>query len=147
MKISWGTGILIVILVFMAASISMTVYFMNQDVHLVTDNYYEKELVYQQQIDKMQRTYDLNEEVKMKFNGSIVTLIFPGAYLDNSISGELYFYRPSDPNKDFKLPLQINEEGNQVIPVKGLEKGFWRLKLNWTMEGNDYYNERAININ
>ncbi len=33
-----------------------------------------------------------------------------------------------------------------MILVERLEKGFWRLKLNWTMDGNGYYNERAITI-
>jgi len=44
------------------------------------------------------------------------------------------------------LPLLVSEEGSQIIPVERLEKGFWRIKLNWTMDGNGYYNERAITI-
>jgi hypothetical protein len=47
---------------------------------------------------------------------------------------------------DFKIPLELNDEGNQLILAKNFEKGFWRLKLNWTMGGNGYYNERAITI-
>ena len=42
MKISWGTGIVIGIIVFVVISITMTIIFMTQDVSLVSDNYYEK---------------------------------------------------------------------------------------------------------
>ncbi len=145
-KISWGTGIAIGIIVFVIISITMTVIFMTQDVSLVSDNYYEKSLSYQEEIDKQSRTKSLDEEVKINFNGEVINILFPSTYLDKDLSGEIYFYRPSNPALDFKLPLHLGEDGNQIIPTQRLEKGFWRLKLNWTMDGNGYYNERAITI-
>ena len=145
-KINWGTGILIGIIVFVTISITMTVIFMTQDVNLVTDKYYENSLQYQEEIDKQSRTIALNEEVEINFNGEVISILFPSAYLDKNISGEIYFYRPSNPMLDFKIPLELNDEGNQLILAKNFEKGFWRLKLNWTMGGNGYYNERAITI-
>lgn len=145
-KISWGTGIVIGIIVFVVISITMTVIFMTQDVSLVSDNYYEKSLSYQEEIDKQSRTNSLDDQVKINFNGEIINILFPVEYLNNNISGEIYFYRPSDPNLDFNMPLDLNEEGNQMILVKDFEKGFWRVKLSWTMNGNGYFNERAITI-
>jgi len=145
-RVNWGTGIAIGIIVFVIISITMTVIFMTQDVSLVSDNYYEKSLSYQDEIDKQSRTKSLDEQVKINFNGEVITILFPSAYLDKNISGEIYFYRPSNPSLDFKLPLQVSTERDQIIPVERLEKGFWRLKLNWTMDGNGYYNERAITI-
>ena len=145
-KISWGTGIVIGIIVFVVISITMTVIFMTQDVSLVSDNYYEKSLSYQEEIDKQSRTNSLDDQVKINFNGEIINILFPVEYLNNNISGEIYFYRPSDPNLDFNMPLDLNEEGNQMILVKDFEKGFWRVKLNWTMNGNGYYNEKAITV-
>jgi hypothetical protein len=145
-KISWGTGILIGIIVFVVLSVSMTVIFMTQDVSLVSDNYYQKSLSYQEEIDKQSRSKSLDEQVEINFNGEVINILFPKAYLDKNISGEIYCYRPSNPALDFKLPLQLTE-GNQIIPVERFEKGFWRIKLNWIMDGNGYYNERAITIN
>jgi len=145
-KFSWGTGIVIGIIIFITLSVTMTVIFMTQDVSLVSDNYYEKSLVYQDEIDKQSRTKSLDEQVKIIFNGEVITVLFPSDYLDKNISGEIYFYRPSDSSIDFKLPLLVSDEGSQIIPAQRLEKGFWRLKLNWTMEGNGYYNERAVTV-
>ncbi|MBK9098391.1 MAG: FixH family protein [bacterium] len=145
-RINWGTGIVIGIIAFVVISVSMTVIFMTQDVSLVSDNYYEKSLTYQDEIDKQSRTQSLDEQVKINFNGEIINILFPVEYLNKNISGEIYFYRPSDSKLDFKLPLDLSEEGNQMILVKDFEKGFWRMKLNWMMNGNGYYNERAVTI-
>jgi hypothetical protein len=146
MKISWGTGLLVGIIVFVIISLSMTVIFMTQDVHLVTDNYYEKTLSYQDEIDKQNRTKALDEKVKILFNGKMVNIIFPSEYLIGNISGEIYFYRPSNPSLDFRIPLLLNENGNQFIPVERIEKGFWRLKIDWLMSENAYYYEGVIAI-
>jgi hypothetical protein len=146
-KISWGTGIAFGIIVFVIISITMTVIFMTQDVSLVSDNYYEKSLSYQEEIDKQSRTKSLDEQVKINFNGEVINILFPIAYLEKNISGEIYFYRPSNPALDFKLPLHLAEDGSQIIPTQRLQKGFWRLKLNWTMDGNGYYSEKSITIN
>lgn len=124
----------------------MTIIFMTQDVNLVTDDYYEKTLTYQDEIDKKSRTKALNEEVKINFNGKMISILFPSDYLNKNISGEIYFYRPSNPALDFKIPLQLSQEGIQVIPVERIEKGFWRLKINWLMNEYAFYNERAITI-
>jgi hypothetical protein len=145
-KFSWGTGVVIGIIIFITLSITMTVIFMTQDVSLVSDNYYEKSLEYQDEIDKQNRTKSLDEQVQINFNGELISVLFSADYLEKKISGEIYFYRPSDSSLDFKLPLQISEDGSQIIPVQRLAKGFWRMKLNWTMAGNMYYNERAITI-
>lgn len=146
MKINWGTGILIGVIIFIVIVFTMTVIFMSQDVHLVTDNYYEKTLTYQDEIDKQSRTMALDEEVAIKFDGELVNIVFPSEYLEENLSGEIYFYRPSNPDLDIEIPLQLSEQGSQVIPVKRLEKGYWRLKMNWTMDGKMYYNERSITI-
>jgi len=124
----------------------MTIIFMTQDVSLVSDNYYEKSLVYQDEIDKQSRTKSLNEEVKINFNGEVISILFPSDYASKNMAGEIYFYRPSDQKMDFKIPLQLSETGSQIIQTQNIEKGFWRLKLNWTMNGNEYYNEKAIII-
>ena len=123
----------------------MTVIFMTQDVSLVSNNYYEKSLSYQDEIDKQSRTKSLDEQVKINFNGEIIIISVPSDYISKDISGEIFFYRPSNPKLDFALPLQL-VAGSQKIPVERLEKGFWRIKLNWIMDGNRYYNERVITI-
>ena len=146
-RINWGTGILITIILFMSITVLTGIYLMNQDVQLVTDNYYEKDLKYQNQIDKLNRTAALEEKVEIKFDGLAVELVFPTSFDKSKLSGEIYFYRPSDRKKDFTIPLTLNSEARQIIPVTRIDKGFWRIKLSWSSDGIEYYNERAITVN
>lgn len=146
-RLNWGTGIAMGIIVFIAISVTMTVIFMNQDVDLVTDKYYENSLKFQDEIDKQSRTNALNEGVQINFEGKELSILFSEDYKNKNIVGEIYFYRPSNPKLDFELPLHLGKDGSQVIPTQRFEKGFWRLKLDWTMDGNGYYSEKVITIN
>ncbi len=146
-KFNWGTGILLTTVVFMSLIVAMVVHFMNQDVDLVTDNYYEKEIKYQNQIDKMERTYALSEDINIAYKAGMVKLIFPGNKSAEKIIGSIHFYRPSDFKKDFKLPVKIDESGVQKITTASLAKGYWKIKIDWECGKNKYYTERSIMIN
>jgi hypothetical protein len=138
MKISWGTGIVIAIVIFMAIIIATVIFMMNQDVDLVSSDYYEKGIKYQEQIDMENRSQRLKDNVKMEWSGDLFEISFPDKFEDQAISGEIFFYRPSDSKKDFRLPLNLNDR-KQYLPVQGLEKGLWRVKLNWNLNNKDYY--------
>lgn len=138
MKISWGTGIVIAIVIFMAIIIATVIFMMNQDVDLVSSDYYEKGIKYQEQIDMENRSQRLKDNVKMEWSGDLFEISFPDEFHDQTLSGEIFFYRPSDSKKDFRLPLNLTDL-KQYIPVQGLEKGLWRVKLNWNLNNKDYY--------
>lgn len=138
MKISWGTGIVIAIVIFMTITLATVVFMMNQDVDLVSDDYYEKGIKYQEQIDMENRSQRLKDNVKMEWSGGMFEISFPDEFYGQILSGQIFFYRPSDSKKDFRLPLNLTER-KQYIPVQGLEKGLWRVKLNWNLNNKDYY--------
>ena len=146
-KANWGTGIFISYALFILLAILAAVYFMNQDVDLVTDDYYQQEIKYQDQIDKIQRTNSLPEKPAINFDGSKINLSFPESLLNKNVTGKIHFYRPSNPALDFNIPMLLNNDGLQIITTNKMETGFWRLKLNWTMEGNEYYSEKEIILN
>ena len=143
-KINWGTGIFISYIAFMLLTILTAVYFMNQDVNLVTDDYYQQEIKYQDQIDKIERTNSLPEKPVIDFDGVRVKVLFPESLFKKNVTGQIHFYRPSNPKLDFNIPLSLNENGIQFISTKQLTAGFWRLKLNWTMNGVEYFNEKEV---
>ena len=64
MKISWGTGIAATYIIFVLATLGMTYAMMTKNVDLVSTNYYEKEIKYQEQIDKINNTSGLNDKLK-----------------------------------------------------------------------------------
>ena len=146
LQISWGTGIVIAFAIFMAVTVSTAVYMMNQDVNLVADDYYDQEIKYQQQIDRIKRTNKLDEKNIITFNGSVINVTIPESLINKDLTGEVYFYRPSDQTSDIKIPLYTDTLGFQVIPVTSLEKGLWSVKVNWLTGENEYFAEKRIFI-
>ncbi|QQS36845.1 MAG: FixH family protein [Ignavibacteriales bacterium] len=144
LKFNWGTGIVISMLVFMIATTGMMILFINQKVDLVTDNYYDKELKFQQQIDKVNNTNNLKEKIELKYESQLVRIKFPQSYISLNPAGELFFYRPSDIKKDFKIPLSIDSTGLQVIPFTSHDKGYWKVQLHWSMQSSEYFNELSF---
>lgn len=130
----------------MFITLSTVVYMMNQDVNLVADDYYDQEIKYQEQIDRLERTKKLDKENIITFDGSAVKIEMPSDLLYNRVEGEIYFYRPSNGTDDLKIPLTINSLGTQIVPVTALAKGLWTVKVNWTYSGKEYFNEKRIII-
>ena len=145
-KINWGTGIVIAFVIFMGGTISTAVFLMNKDVNLVADDYYDQEINYQQHINRMERTSQLEEKQIIFFDGSTVKITIPKVLVSKRLSGEIYFYRPSDSNSDIKITLIPDTSGLQVIPVERLEKGYWKIKVSWLSNGKDYFSEDRILI-
>ncbi|HMN50107.1 MAG TPA: FixH family protein [Ignavibacteriaceae bacterium] len=146
-KFNWGTGILITIILFMIIVISTAVYLMNQDVDLVTNDYYNKGINHQQQIDRMNRTNAMDDKVQISPENGYLKLKFPKSYAQKSFNGTIQFYRPSDSKKDFALSISIDTSAQQIIPVQNLEKGYWKVELSWTQDSLEYYKESSFVIN
>lgn len=146
-KFNWGTGILITIILFMLIVISTAVYLMNQDVDLVTNDYYNKGINHQQQIDRMNRTNAMDDKVQISPENGYLKLKFPKSYAQKSFNGTIQFYRPSDSKKDFALSISIDTSAQQIIPVQNLEKGYWKVELSWTQDSLEYYKESSFVIN
>ena len=146
LKFNWGTGIFISIAVFMIIIIILTTIFMNQRVDLVTNNYYEKTLTYQNQIDTYKRTAELKEKVSFNYADNKINLSFPDSFLKKVNDGKLYFYRPSDSRKDFTIPIQLDKNGSQVFNTSKIDKGYWKVEVQWTMNNQNYLMEKSVLI-
>ncbi|MCA2004699.1 MAG: FixH family protein [Ignavibacterium sp.] len=144
-RISWGTGIVIAILIFVVLVLAQTIYLMNQKVDLVEEDYYKKGIEYQKDIDVRKKSRELSEPVHFDFNGQYLIVNFPKELSNNNINGEILLYRPSDSGLDLKFPVNT-DSFRQIISVSNLKKGFWRVKLKWNYDGQDYYDESSFII-
>jgi len=146
-KFNWGTGILITIIIFMIITIGTVVFLMNQDVDLVASDYYNKGIQYQEQIDRVNRTNAMDENVLINPENGFVRFIFPKSLAQKNFNGTIQFYRPSDSKKDFLLPISIDTSAQQIVSTQTLDKGYWTVKLNWTQDSVEYYKESSFVIN
>lgn len=139
----WGKGILLTIIGFVALIITMVVISVRMDgIELVTENYYEEEIKFQDQIDKENSALKLDREV-ISYDATSKTVLLD---LPSGATGKLQLFRPSDSNLDQVVSFSAAEEGQTVIPVENLKAGYWKFQLNWTEGGKDYYEEKKIDL-
>ncbi len=142
---NWGRSILLVYVGFVAVILFMVVKSFGNDQELVTDDYYAEELQFQHRIDASNNARPYIDSVQMKVADGNVALTFP-ATLRTVHDGQLYFYRASDADKDVKMPLVLDTNGMQMIPASKLGKGYYTVKMSWSLNGKAYYMERNIFI-
>lgn len=146
MKMNWGKGIAAAYISFAVLVLGFVTYFMTQDVELVTHKYYDEEIKYQDQIEKIKRTNDLAEKPAIEIEQLSLKLSFPKSILNNSLDGTINFYRPADKGKDFSVQIDLDKDGVQLINSSRLIRGLWKVQLNWKLNGLDYYSEQIINL-
>lgn len=147
MKFSWGKGIFITYSLFLVIILTVVVYISSMDVNLVTEDYYEKELNHQEQIDIAARTIQLPEQLNITVTQNLINLKFPSLFKPYDISGLVQFYRPSDSHQDFSVNIDLSDSLEQTIFTTSIQKGYWRIKVDWTVEEKDYFNEKLVMIN
>lgn len=78
MKFNWGTGITIFIVLFVVSMSAMVFKASQQNVDLVTEDYYEKELAFQDLKDKEALVLShFKEQISYKIENDKLQLIFP----------------------------------------------------------------------
>jgi nitrogen fixation protein FixH len=143
MKISWGHKILIVYLGFVVGILVLAFLASQQKFDLVTTNYYDAELKFQNVIDQKQRVTELSAAPKISHSVTSVSIQLPEEFLNKDVKGELYLYRPSDASKDLKINFTTAKNFVEVALNKNLS-GAYIVKLSWQADGKTYYNEQKI---
>lgn len=140
MKINWGTAIVLAFIAFIAFIMYFVISMMTNkkyDHDLVTENYYQKELLYQQSIDKEINAKNLNEQVTWKKTPEGMLLTFPQTLTIENIKGKVFLYRPSNKHLDFEMPITLSNH-TLLIPDNRLLDGRWNLSVEWEYDDVEY---------
>lgn len=146
-KLNWGTGITIVIILFLVVTVGQVLvihYVVDYD--LVVEEYYDAEIKYQVQIDKIKRTNNLPEQLQIKFVGNSIEFKFPLLFEPQSISGIINYYKPSNDLLDKFQEIKLNKENKMFLKTKELSTGLWKIKVDWTANDVQYYNEKIMMV-
>lgn len=146
-KISWGSRIAILYGSFVVFILAVGAFASFQSFHLVEKDYYPRELRYQEQIEKIARGRQ-GMTIAPQYDPLKKTVIFrfdrgPG---ENPISGTILFFRPSDPDLDYSRKIEPDDAGTQIVDVRGLSEGLWRIKIDWSIDTIQYYLEDILVI-
>ncbi len=145
-KYNWGWGILIFYIFFAIFLVGNIVYSTHIRNDLVVDDYYENELIYQQQIDKMTRTKEDMAMPELIQGAATIALKFPDIREKADVAGKIHFYRPSNASQDIFYNIALNDNYFQTIDISKFPKGLWNLKIDWSVKDVSYYYEEEIII-
>jgi len=143
---SWGIKITILYVAFIGMILFMVIRTMTEKVDLVTEDYYQKELQFEQQITQDNAAKNLGANPSITIQGDQIKIAFPDTIAHQSVNGTINFYRPSDSSKDVLLPLKPNANGQQEIELSQFIKGLYQVKINWTAATQEYYYETYLTI-
>lgn len=147
-KFNWGTGLFLFYVVFVGSLVFQLFKSFQYDNSLVVDDYYAKDLAYQEQYDKVANSMSLSAPVKIKYiateNKLLVT--FPKDVSELEKNGAILFYRANDKSQDRALGIQNEKSQTLEIPVEDLTAGEWKVSIDWTANKTSYYNEEVIQI-
>ena len=142
----WPYAIIAYFAVFITGIVTWVCFAMRHDDQLVRTDYYEHEIKYQTQIDRLARTRALNSEsvISYDFAGKSIRITLPSEMRGRTIEGTIHLYRPSDARLDKKFSFSPSIDGVQQISVADLQGGFWKLRLDWKKGDAEYYVEKSL---
>jgi len=144
----WMWGLTTTIIVFVLFFIGFAVWTFQDDVELVYDNYYEKDVVFEQQIKRVARTQALPIKPTLTYDHTreILDVTFPLALGHSPSEGKVLMFRPANLHQDRTFPLTLVGDSLQTIELPEMDPGLWRIKLSWTSGGEEYYLEQALMV-
>ena len=144
LKINWGGGIVIAIVVMVAFILVLVIIATRTDYHLVDKDYYQKAISYQDQIDKIANTNSLTEKVCIEYNNEQLKLQFPTNFKEDSLEGKIKLYNPVNDKYDLSLTLKTDSNLSQFVSLGKLPKGRYKVKLDWVANETPFYQETEI---
>jgi hypothetical protein len=142
---NWGYKILIVYLIFVTGILYMVYRSSAQNQDLVTPDYYEQELAFQDRIDQTVRANALSAPVRYELQPGGISVLFPPELIHKKITAQAWLYCITDKSKDIKKEI-TTEDGKVFLPIPSGSKGSYELKTTWKVDGKGYYFEYKISI-
>lgn len=125
--------------------LSFIVWSIRQREDLVSNDYYEREVRYQSQLDSMNRSQGVAARTVVTFEPTQQTIVItlPEAQ-KTGMTGSIHLYRPSDARLDRELPLALSTDGTQRLDAKSLPDGLWKVRVKWNVGGQDYFLDQPV---
>ena len=141
---NWGKSIILAFILFATFIAVLVTVCMRQDVSLVTKDYYQEELKYQDQIERMANTAALPDKPVISASAQHgLTLSFD--QLPNIEAGELKLFCPANAAADRTFILQATPGTTQLLG-RDLPQGMYRARMTWRMQGREFYFEEIVHL-
>ena len=143
----WPVGIVTAFMLFLAGTASLVVMSTHEKVELVSPDYYEQELRFQDQINRRGRAQSLQGQVRVSYDAAqhMLTLALPATHAAAHAAGDILLYRPSAAGLDRRVALDLDMQGRQTLDARSLSDGLWWVRVTWRAGNEDFaFDEKVI---
>lgn len=139
---NWGKWIIVSFIMFAGFIGTLVMVCVRQDISLVSKDYYKEELEYEQQMVRMKNVALLASKPQIKVENGLIQIAFD--QFNEIENGELKLFRPSDSSMDKKFELARVSSPMQQFSTEALESGMYRARMQWTMDGKEFFLEEIV---
>lgn len=144
-RMHWGVAVALFYSLFALSTVGFVVYAMSRDVDLVSEDYYGRALAHDGRVQALANADALGAAVGATVAADHVRVRVPPA-MAPQLRGTITLYRPADARADRTVAFVPGADGTQTLATAGMVAGRWRLQMQWSADGHDYYAERDIRI-
>lgn len=142
----WPYGIILFFVLLICSMTAVVIIAATHRESMVSQNYYEQELKFQDQIDSSFRAQKSGASIKLETSARRLLVSVPALQLKEKFSGAIEFYRPSSPDLDCKMPFAPHADGTQAFDVSRLASGLWHVRVLWISDCKEYLLEQKITL-
>jgi hypothetical protein len=142
----WPVCILGALVLILLSSVFFVVFCSLQSNDLVANDYYEQELKYQGQMQRMANASQLTGTAGIGYDArqKTLTVTVPCPDPSSRLTGRIELYRPSAARLDQAHELKVDATGSQRLDLRGLLPGLWKVRVSWRAGEKEYFLDKAI---
>lgn len=148
MKIHWGHGLALTMILFIVFIVTMGINMGRTKIELESKDYYERGIQHDEQQEMERNTAQLEETpfITIDYDKEQVNLVFPKSINAETVTGRVEFYRPSNSKLDKTIELNLINNQQLLGNSSDLVQGIWDVKVYWEVAGKKYYLLKRLNL-
>ncbi|TSJ44956.1 FixH family protein [Fluviicola chungangensis] len=139
---NWGKRIIIGMVLFMAFILTLVTIMMRQKIDLVEEDYYTRELNYDDQLNAQKNYASANEKISLESKADSILIHFPKYFQSDEVT--IHFQRPNDKSKDVTFTMKPIER--VFIPTTKLPKGVFNCTIQGSIQDKHYEMSQQVTI-
>ena len=147
-KINWGWGIAIFLFIFIG-TIAVRIYIASQQqINLVTPDYYPKGIAYEKEIIKKSNYRDLVRKIEIAQKADSVYVTVPGKKRSSPMNGSIWVYHPANYQDDSTFQFSF-VDSNRVFAFSKdfLKHGYYQLVIDWQEDSVPFLGVESFFVN
>lgn len=142
---NWGWKIAVFMSVFIIFIMSMVISSFGNKIDLVSEDYYQKELDFQEIIDAKTNAKNIANEVDVKHTENGIELSFPETFTEKITKGTVTFFRPGNSDLDKREVLNL-VNSKQQFELEKFQLGLYTVFIDFEVDGEKYHLEKSLHL-